>query len=452
MAKSKSKKKRSPVRWIIIIGLVVLVGFLYVFLTGGEDEVKVNLETAAVRTVVASVSESGTIEPVIEVAIAADVSGEVVEMKGKEGEKVQEGDLLLTIRPDNYESALEQARAALNGALAGELQARANTESARSRYLQDSANFVRSNQLFQSKVIAETEWETAKLASMVSKSNWKAAIATEKSSRFQVSSSRASLKQAENNLDRTSIYATMTGTLTRLNVKKGERVVGTLQMAGTEVLRIADLSEMQITASINENDIRFLRVGDTAHIEVDAFEDMEFKGKVTDIAYSPEGDDPLSAATSSDQITNYKVKVLIDRNSYAKNTALMRGLPAHQSPFRPGMSAQVEIFTERRDGKIAVPIQAVTIRKPDDAEENADPEEVVFVYESGTVRKVPVKTGINDAKYIVIEEGISAGAQIVTGPYRVLSKELKDGMKVKWMKDRTKSGEEDAAAKEETAE
>ncbi len=449
---SKQKKKRSPVRWVIIIGAVGLVAFFYVFLTRGEDVVQVTVETAEIRTVVASVSESGTIEPVVEVAIAADVSGEVVEMKGKEGEKVEQGDLLVTIRPDNYQSALEQARAAVNGAVAGELQAKASVETARSTYLQDSANFKRSDALYQQKVISQAEWEVARLALMVSRSNFNASKASREASKFQVASSRASLNQARNNLDRTNIFATMTGTLTRVNVKQGERVVGTLQMAGTEVLRIADLSEMRVTANINENDIRFLRIGDSAHIEVDAFGERIFKGTVTDIAYSPGGDDPLAQATSTDQITNYEVKVLIERKSYATDSDLMRELPAHQSPFRPGMSAQVEVFTDRKEGQVAIPIQAVTIRRPEGEDETADPEEVVFVFENGRVKKVPVKTGINDDKYIVVEEGLTAGMQIVTGPYKMLSKDLKDGMMVKEKREKKKENEEKTEGEEASEE
>lgn len=437
MAK-KAKKKRSPLRWILLVGMLVVVGFLYVVLSRDDKGVEVDIEDVETRTVVASVSESGTIEPVFEVAIAADVSGEVIEMNGKEGDLVKKGDLLVTIRPDNYKSALEQARAALNGAIANELQAKAARETAHARYLQDSASFQRNDALFQQKVISQVEWETAKLAREVSKSNYRGSIASLEAARFQVASSRASLNQAKNNLDRTAIFATMTGTLTRQNVKQGERVVGTLQMAGTEVLRIADLSEMQVTVQINENDIRFLRIGDTAHIEVDAFDDRIFKGRVSEIAYSPaSGSDPLAAA-SSDQITNYEVKVLIDSASYVKNEEIMRGVAAHQSPFRPGMSAQVEIYTDREEDVLAVPIQAVTIRKPEGSDEDAEPVEVVFSYAGGKVQMMEVTTGINDDKYISVTSGLKGGERIVVGPYKALSKDLKSGMVVKESKVETK--------------
>ena len=444
MAKTgKKKKRRSPVRWVIIIGSLVLIGFLYVTLSGREKEAEVNVERVLRRDVVSSVTESGVIEPVIEVAIAADVSGEVVEMNGREGEFVKTGDLLVTIQPDNYQSALEQARAAVDGAVANQLQAEANVEQARVRFLQDSANYSRTNDLFQKEVVSKVEWETAKLAMEVSKSQWSASIASFEAAKYQVKSSRASLKQAQQNLRRTNIYATMDGTLTRQNVRKGERVVGTVQMAGTEVLRIADLSEMQVSVNINENDIRFIRIGDSAHIEVDAFEDEIFKGKVTEIGYSPAGENDLLASSgTSDQITNYEVKIRIVRESYVNNKTIMDGISEFQSPFRPGMSAQVEIYTDRVENAVAVPIQAVTVRRPETEQDSTkiseegedtreeDPIEVVFLFADGAVTQHAVKTGINDDEYIVITEGIKEGGQIVVGPYRMLSKDLEDGMKV----------------------
>lgn len=447
MAKSvKKKKKRSPVRWVIIIGMVILVAFLYVNLSGREKSAEVLVEQVQRRNVVSSVNESGVIEPVVEVAIAADVSGEVVEMNGKEGEFVKQGDLLVTIQPDNYQSALEQAKAALDQTVANKLQAAAAIEQAKVRYLQDSASFKRTDALYKSEVVSKVEWETALLAMQVSKSQLSASKASFEAARYQVKSSEASLKQARSNLRRTNIYATMDGTLTRQNVRKGERVVGTLQMAGTEVLRIADLSEMQVTVKINENDIRFIQIGDSAHVEVDAFEDEIFTGSVTEIGYSPAGDGNLLSNTSSDQITNYEVKILILRKSYVNRKDIMAGVTEFQSPFRPGMSAQVEIYTDSKNNVVAVPIQAVTVRRLDNDSTDSgmganissdgedvredDPEEVVFLYKDGQVVLRPVKTGINDDEYIVVKEGITEGELIVVGPYRMLSKELEDGMKV----------------------
>lgn len=431
MSKSTSpRKKNRTLRWVILLGAVLIVAFLYVTLSKGESATEVTTELVEQRTILSTVEESGTVEPVLEVAIAADVSGEIVELRGKEGEQVKKGDLLVTIQPDNYQSALEQAKAALNTARANELQSEAAREQARTQLLQDSSNYARTDQLYKKEVVPRIDWETAQLAYQISRSNYKGAKASLQAARFQVASSKASLGQAQSNLRRTNIFATMDGTLTLQNVKEGERVVGTVQMAGTEVLRIADLSAMQVKVEINENDIRFLRVGDSAHIQLDAFEDRTFTGTVTELAFSPVSAG-AGAIVSTDQITTYEVKVQINADSYLKDKDLMNGLPAHQSPFRPGMSAQVEIFTERVEAATSVPIQAVTIRKPEGGEDDAEPVEVVFVYgANGILTKREVTTGINDDTYIVVTEGLKPGEKIVSGPYRTLTKELEDGMKV----------------------
>lgn len=441
MAKSgKPKKRRSPVRWIIIIGMLVLVAFMYFTLSGREKKAEVMVELVEKRAIVSSVTESGVIEPVIEVAIAPDVSGEVVELNGKEGDYVHKGDLLVIIQPDNFQSALEQAQAGVDASIAQKLQAEANVEQARTKFLQDSVNYKRTNTLYKSEAVSKSDWENARLAMEVSRSQLKAGKATYQASSYQVKSSQASLKQARSNLKRTNIFATMDGTLTRQNVRTGQRVLGTVQNMGTDVLRIADLSEMQVTVNINENDIRFIKVGDSAHIEADAFEGDIFKGTVSEIGYSPAGQSGLLQAASSDQITNYEVKVLINRSSYANRKDLMEDIPSYQSPFRPGMSAQVEIFTDRQNDVVAIPIQAVTIRKPEsDSTDEADPIEVVFEYVDGQVKMRPVTTGINDDTYISIEEGLEAGTQIVVGPYRMLSKELENGMQVALRKEADKS-------------
>jgi len=427
----KTKKKRSPVRWIILIGMLVVVAFMYITLSGREQKAEVMVEQVQKRAIVSSVTESGVIEPVIEVAIAPDVSGEVVELNGKEGDFVHKGDLLVTIQPDNFQSALEQAQAGVDGAIANKLQAAAAVEQARTKFLQDSVTYNRTNNLFQSEAVSRTEWETARLAMEVSRSQLKAGKATYQAAIYQVKSSQASLKQARANLRRTNIFATMDGTLTRQNVREGQRVLGTVQNMGTDVLRIADLSAMQVTVDINENDIRFIQVGDSAHVEADAFEGEIFVGTVTEIGYSPAGEDNLLQSTSSDQITNYEVKILINRSSYANRKDLMEGIPAYQSPFRPGMSAQVEVFTDRINDAVAIPIQAVTIRTPEaDSIDDTEPIEVVFQYLDGQVKMVPVTTGINDDTYISIKKGLEPGATIVVGPYRMLSKELENEMKV----------------------
>ncbi|MEM0997192.1 MAG: efflux RND transporter periplasmic adaptor subunit [Bacteroidota bacterium] len=429
MAK-KRKKRRTGLIWTIIIGVgLMAVFFVVMFGFGGNEAPEVMAESVTSRTIVASVSESGVIEPVTEVSIAADVSGEVIELNAREGDLVEQGAVLVSIRPDNYQSALEQARAALDQSIAQQLSSEAAREQAYSRYLNDSASFKRKDELLKKKVIPYTEWEAARFALDIARSDLRSSIANAKSMKYQVDSRRASLKNAQTELRKTTILASMDGTLTRQTVEKGERVVGTMQMEGTEMLRIADLSRMQVIVEINENDIVHLRIGDSAHIEVDAYEERMFRGQVTEIAYSAS----MQNHTSGDQITSFGVKIEIDSASYRNDPEMMRGLKSYQSPFRPGMSAQVEIYTERAENELAVPIQAVTVRKPEAepgraVDEDAEPEEVVFVLgEGNSVAMRPVRTGISDDKYIVIREGLKNGERIVTGPYKMLSKGLKSG-------------------------
>lgn len=424
MAKQGKKKRSNWILWLALIAVAVII-LLVVLFIGDRDSEPVFVDTVQKRTVTASVSESGIVEPVLEVKIAADVSGEVVSLEKEEGDEVKRGDVLVTIRPDNYQSALEAAQASLNSAIASELNARSTLEQARINLLQDSASFVRQNRLYRDSVISKSEWEQSKLKLEISRSQFKGSKASLKSSQFQVESQKASLKTAQIDLNKTTIFATMDGIITRQNTKLGERVVGTAQMEGTEVFRIADLSKMQVKVKINENDIIHVRLGDSAHIEVDAYEGHRFSGKVSEIAYSAS-----QADMGGDQITSFEVKVEIDPASYVNDPELMRGKGASQSPFRPGMSAQVEIFTERVADAITAPIQAVTIRKLNE-NDDADPVEVVFVVdEKRQAAMREVKTGISDDRFIVIKEGLKEGETIVTGPFKMLSKDLKNGDKL----------------------
>lgn len=426
-----ARKKKRTSRWIILgfFGLVIVL--IMVAVMSPKEPTTVFTDQVQNHTLIASVSESGTVEPSVEVKIAPDVSGEIVELYVKEGDRVKKGDLLCVIRPDNYRALVDQASASVNGATASQMQAMANISQARANYLQDSANFVRSDQLYRERTISKVDWEAAKLKREISASQVVAAKQTERAAFFQMESAKASLAQARQNLDRTAIHASMDGTVTRLNVERGERVVGTMQMAGTEIMRIADLGTMQVKVEINENDIIHLRIGDSATVEVDAYRDKKFKGKVTEIAYSATGNDALSVATNSDQITLFTVKVEIEGSSYRNDAQMMRGIAADQSPFRPGMSAQVEIYTERADNVPAVPSQSVTIRR-NAMDENEEPQEIVFmVDEAGKVFSRPVKLGISDDKYLEITEGLKAGETIIVGPPGLLYKVLEDGMVVK---------------------
>lgn len=442
----RRKKKNKTTLWIIGGLAVVLVALVVAGNFNKKDLLEVEVEKAEVRTVYSRVSESGMIQPTIEVPVASDVSGEVVDLYVKEGMKVKKGDLLVTIRPDNYKAALEQSQAALNQAKAGELQAKASAKQARATMLQDSVAVARAKGLFAENVISKVELENAELKYKVSRSQFEAASFSTRAAYYQVQSATASVTQARQSLDRTNIYASMDGTLTKLNVELGQRVVGTMQMAGTEVLRVADLSSMEVVVEISENDIVNVNLGDSTRIEVDAFPDQVFFGKVSEIAYSAN----VAGLGSTDQVTNFEVKVNISPSSYGSGGALNLGneLASNESPFRPGMTALIEIFTEWEKDAITVPIQAVTLTKKekeedektstkvvDKAKKKEKPQEVVYVVNNGLAREIPVATSISDDSHIVIKNGVKEGDEVVIGSYTVLTKQLEDSTEVEIKKD-----------------
>ncbi len=389
------------------IGLIILLTILSkagVF--GNADDAK-KVRTAKVerKDITESIIASGIIQPEKEVKISSEVSGEIVELPVHEGQAIKKGQLLVRINPDLYQSAYERAKAALSNALSALHQQKVRMQLA-------ATEFKRNKQLFEKGIIAQAEYQQ-------SETNYKVARAAYQSAKFQVESARAGVKEAKDNLKRTEIYAPISGTLTRLNVEEGERVVGTKQMAGTEILRIADLDRMEVLTDVNENDIVKVQLNDSARVEIEAFPGRKFKGVVTEIANSAE-----SQNTVTDQTVNFKVKIGILKESYED---LLKNKPAGYSPFRPGMTASVEIITNKKQNVLAVPIMAVTIRK-----DSTDTErETVFLYEDGTARRRFVKTGIQDEENIEIIEGLEEGQVIITGPFKLISKELKDGDKVK---------------------
>lgn len=434
-----AKKKRNYTWWILG-GVVILIAALGVAKNAtNETKTEVNIEVSERRTVYSKVSESGTVQPTVEVKIAPDVSGEVVFLGAREGMKVKQGDLLVTIQPEDYRSALEQARASLNGAKASEAQAKASVAQSKANMLQDSVTLARTTQLFNEKVVAKSELESAQLKYAVSQSQYSSAKFQTRAAYYQVKNAESAVKQSSQTLKRTNIYASMDGTVTMVNVELGERVVGTSMMTGTEILRIADLSKMEVVVEISENDIVNLNLQDSARIEVDALPDAVFYGTVSEIAYSAQS----SGLGSTDQVTNFEVKIAITPASYEPQKGQGRETPINDSPFRPGMTALVDIYTDRADNVITVPIQAVTLRdieatddsvsiiksssQPDDEEEQ---EEVVFIVENGKAVKKIVTTGISDDKYMVIGDGISEDVQVITGPYTTLTKNLEDGEEV----------------------
>lgn len=403
MAKKKSKRNL-----IILLSTVVVIILLVVAkktgIIGKVPLEKVTLEKPVERTIIEVISASGKVQPEIEVKIAPEVSGEIVELPIKEGDYVERGQLLVKIKPDTYVSMLERTEASVNSSKAQLLQVEA-------QLIQAQQTYNRQKLLFEQKAISASEFETAEATLNQLK-------AQKRTSEFNIKSAEASMKEADENLMKTTIYAPSSGTISKLNVEIGERVVGTAQMAGTEMLRIADLSNMEVRADVNENDIVRVEMGDTAIIEVDAHLGQKFKGVVTRIANSSAS----TAATTADQVTNFEVRIYILPDSYKELVDA-----AKPSPFRPGMSASVDIQTNTKHA-LSVPIQAITMRIGGDGEK----EEIVWVYsaDSSIVKQLPVKSGIQDKQFIEVVSGVDSTKQVVTGPFSAISKTLTVGQKV----------------------
>ncbi len=410
--------KKNKALFILIIVTVIALAFAIIGKKAGwfgkELTYKVAVEKAKYRTIIETVSANGKIQPEIEVKLAPDVSGEIVELNVKEGDYVHEGDLLVRIKPDVYISARDQAAAAVHSAKARLAQAEA-------KFIQAKQNFERNKKLYAQKTISDADFETAQSSYLMSKAEVDGA-------QFSLKSAEASLKEAEENLRKTNIYAPMSGTVSKLNVEKGERVVGTSMMAGTEMMRIADLSTMEALVEVNENDIIRVHKGDTALIEVDAYLGDKFKGIVTEIANSAS-----TTGVSIDQVTSFNVKIRLLRDSYQH--LITKNNP---HPFRPGMSATVDIQTDQKEHALSVPIQAVTTRTDtlssgyEDAilTEEEKTKEVVFVVQGEYALMHNVKTGIQDDNFIEIKSGITDQDKVVVAPYSVIAKKLQDSTRV----------------------
>lgn len=419
----KSKK------WIYILAgiVIILIVFAIVKKKGSSNGIEVSAEKVEKRTIIETVAASGKIQPETEVVISSDVSGEIIELAVKEGQIVTKGDLLVKIDPDLVESALSRAEASLNTSKANYSGAKARLAQSESQFENAKAIFERNKTLFKDNVISQSEFDQAKANYEVADSEVSAAKENVEAARFNVKSSEATLKEAKENLGRTSIYAPIDGVITALNLEKGERVVGTAQMTGTEIMTVADLTIMEVAVEVNENDIVRVSIGDTSEIEVDAYLDSKFKGIVTEIANSANIN-----GVSADQVTNFDVKIRMLASSYKD---LIKEVGNSISPFRPGMSANADIRTNYRNDIIAVPIQAVTTRKDTSLAENDDEnleddedikKECVFVVKDNKAKVVFVKTGIQNTMYIEVVEGIEEGETVVTSPYSAVSRKLKN--------------------------
>ena len=408
--------KRKTVLIILVVILLIII-----LIIGkkagwfGEENSAINVETQKVipTTLIQKVSATGKIQPELEIKLSSEVSGEIIELPVKEGQMVKKGDLLVRINPDIYQSVVKRSAASLETVRASLQQSSATLKEAEESY-------KRNKVLFDKGVISKSDWDKAVSAYEVAK-------ASRESARFNVQSAMASVSEAQDNLKKTIIYSPTDGTISKLSVELGERVVGTMQMTGTEIMRVANLHNMEVEVDVNENDIVKISVGDSVNVEVDAYLKRVFKGTVTNIANT------ANATTSADQVTNFKVKIHIEEASYKD---LSESKPVGYSPFRPGMTATVDIITQTKKDAVAVPISAIIVKKkseidPKTPKEEADKkQEAVFVLKDGKAELRAVNTGIQDNVNIEILSGVAKDEEIITGPYNVISKTLKNNEKV----------------------
>ena len=394
----------------ILIPIVILLIILAVVgkkagWFGKELTIKVATEKVSVNPIIEAVTANGKIQPETEVKISPDVSGEIVELNVKEGDFVQKGTLLFKIKPEIYVSARDRAAATLNST-------KARLSQVEAQLIQAELAYNRSKKLFEENTISQADFEQAE-------SQYKMALAEKQSAEYSVKSSEASLKESNENLIKTTVYSPMSGTISSLLVELGERVVGANMMTGTEVLRVADLNRMEVMVDVNENDIIRVKLGDTAIVEVDAYLDRDFKGVVTEIANSAN-----TLGSTSDQVTNFKVRILILKESYEDLIS-----EKNPSPFRPGMSASVDIYTSSKSNVLTVPIQAVTTRTDTLSTDPAAKDKIrtlVFLSDGTYALARDVKTGIQDNVNIEILDGLKEGDEVIIQPFSAISKKLSD--------------------------
>ncbi|HRL72294.1 MAG TPA: efflux RND transporter periplasmic adaptor subunit [Flavobacterium sp.] len=423
--------------YILIGGAVVIIASLIILsktgVIGNKDKgTEVEIAQVIPTTIVETVSATGKIQPEIEVKISSEVSGEIISLNVKEGQVVKKGDLLVKINPDLYTSGYNRSVSNLSGT-------RANLSQADASFKESKSNYDRNKTLFEKGIISKSDWDKATASYEVAK-------AAKQTAYFNVQSASATVNEAKDNLGRTTIYAPADGTISMLNVELGERVLGTQQMTGTEILRVANLNNMEVEVDVNENDIVKIKVGDEANVEVDAYLKKQFKGIVTSISNS------ASSALTADQVTNFKVKIRILKESYQD---LLEGKPEAYSPFRPGMTATVDIITQTKSNVLSVPISSVVIKSDtaavkeikvvdlNEEQKGAAPKsdkkfECVFVKVGDKAKIRIIKTGIQDDANIEVLTGLKKGDVVITGPYSTVTKDLNSGDKVAVKTDKEK--------------
>jgi HlyD family secretion protein len=431
--------KKKTVGWLIAGILILLVIVIVMAKRAGGNDLKVAVEKTARHTITETVTASGKIYPETEVKIAPEVSGEITLLNIVEGDSVYKGEVLVKINPAIYNSMVNQATASVEQSRATASNTEQMMQQAQSQYELALATYNRNKKLYDQKVISQLEFEQGEASFKSAKATLDAAKASTSGGKYGIQGAQAGLSQAQENLLKTTIIAPVSGIISQLNVKKGERVVGTAQMAGTEMLTIADMSRIEVRVDVSETDISKVKIGDTTLIEADAYRNRKFKGIVSKVAVSSSNTSATgTTTTSTDQVTNYTVHILILPSSYAD---LSSNLPKGKFPFKPGMSASVEIQTNRQDNILSVPVNAVTTRDwPDSVKNklnaatsaNDNIRQVVFVYDPKTqlVSLRDVTTGLQDNKYIQVNTGLKEDEQVVIAPYGAIARTLADKMKV----------------------
>lgn len=406
------KRKTIIIVSAVVLLLILLIAGKKMGWFGDEDKGKeVETEKVVLSTLTQKVSATGKIQPELEIKLSSEVSGEIIELPVVEGQLVKKGDLLVRINPDIYQSVLNRSVAGLENIKASLQQAEASLK-------ENEESYKRNKVLFEKGVISKSDWEKAVSAYDIAKAN-------RESAKFSVQSAMASVVEAQDNMKRTSIYAPTDGTISKLNVELGERVLGTVQMTGTEIMRVANLNSMEVEVDVNENDIVKVNVNDSTRIEIDAYPKKIFKGIVTNIANT------ANSTTSVDQVTNFKVKIHIEESSY---TDLLKDKKEGYSPFRPGMTATVDIITNVKKDVVSVPISAIVVKplsevNPNDtlAVDKNKRQEAIFLFVDGKAELKAVSTGVQDNANIEITSGVEKDQEIITGPYNLVSRTLKSG-------------------------
>ncbi len=431
------KPTQKRLLWIAVIAIVVIV-IAAIVKNRSSKAVEVYTAKASVRTIVETVIANGKIQPETEVVISSEVSGKILELPFKEGDKVEEGDLLVKINPDLAQAALDRAIATLNNAKANEANADARLIQAKAQFRNSKINYERNKRLYENDAISRAEYDNILANYESAEGEVLAAEQALKAAAYSVESAAATVKESRDSYSRTTIYAPMSGTVSSLSAEVGEQVVGAMQMTGTEIMRVANLEVMEVLVDVNESDIVRVNFGDTALIEVDAYVNRKFEGIVTEIANSAK-----SAGVAADQVTNFEVKVRILEASYSDLIAKSRsGL----APFRPGMNATVEIQTEKKENVLSVPIESIASRTDtssqrkrstveqilgDSGDDRDERFTVAFVVQGGEAQVRVVTTGIQDDRYIEVIDGLEVDDEVIAGPYDLVSQKLIPGEEVK---------------------